>query len=80
MVSVWRMEERNLMRKRISLLFVALMLALTMAFGGAGAAFAAPNCAQVPNNPNCVTVNPGGQQQGCQNNPNCEQQFRPGNR
>jgi hypothetical protein len=32
--------ERNLMRKRISLLFAALMLALTMSFGGA--AFAHP--------------------------------------
>jgi len=30
------------MRKRISLLIVALMLALTMSFGGAAAAFAAP--------------------------------------
>ena len=29
------------MRKRISLLIAALMLALTMSFGGAGAAFAA---------------------------------------
>jgi Spy/CpxP family protein refolding chaperone len=28
------------MRKRISLLIAALMLALTMSFGGAGAAFA----------------------------------------
>jgi hypothetical protein len=33
-------KERNLMRKRISLLFAALMLALTMSFGGA--AFADP--------------------------------------
>jgi hypothetical protein len=36
------MEERNLMRKRITLLITALMLALTMSFGAAGAAFAAP--------------------------------------
>jgi hypothetical protein len=28
------MEERNLMRKRISLLIAALMLALTMSFSG----------------------------------------------
>ena len=44
------------MRKRISLLIAALMLALTMSFG-AGAAFADPNCGQVgDNNKNCQTV------------------------
>jgi hypothetical protein len=32
------------MRKRIALLVTALMLALTMAFGSAGAAFADPDC------------------------------------
>jgi hypothetical protein len=50
------------MRKRITLLIAALMLALTMSFGGAGAAFADPNCDQVTNNKNCVTTveGPGG--------------------
>ncbi len=43
------------MRKRITLLVTAVIMALTMSFG-AGAAFADPNCEQVPNNPNCVTV------------------------
>jgi hypothetical protein len=43
------MGERNLMRKRITLLIAALMLALTMAFSGA--AFANPNCTQVPSAP-----------------------------
>ena len=52
------MEERNLMRKRISLLIAALMLALTMSFGAVGGvAFADPNCGQVGgNNKNCQTV------------------------
>ena len=39
------MGERNLMRKRITLLLVALMLALTMALG-AGTAFAASPLAE----------------------------------
>ena len=38
----------------------------------------APNCAHVPNNPNCVTTNPGGQPHGCNNNPNCTTEFKPG--
>ena len=51
-------ERGNSMRKRISLLFVALMLALTMSFGGA--ALAAPpeedenpkgNCGPIKNPP-----------------------------
>ncbi len=41
------------MRKRISLLIAALMLALTMSFGGAGAAFAEP--APCPGGPGCKT-------------------------
>jgi hypothetical protein len=57
------MEEGDLMRKRISLLIAALMLALTMSFGAVGGvAFADPNCGQVGgNNKNCVTevVGPG---------------------
>ena len=47
------------MKKRISLLIAALMLALTMSFGGV--AFA-----------KISTENPGGQTGGCQNNPNCQ--------
>jgi hypothetical protein len=59
------------MRKRITLLVAALMLALTMAFGGAGAAFA---------DPPFRTENPGGQEQGCGgNNPNCQTLNRGGN-
>jgi hypothetical protein len=42
------------MRKRISLLIAALMMALTMSFVGAGASFADPDCNQVSNNKNCV--------------------------
>ena len=55
-------EERNLMLKRITLLIAALTMALTMALGAAGAAFADPDCGQVPNNNNCVTTveGPGG--------------------
>jgi len=49
------------MRKRITLLFAALMLALSMALSGA--AFA---------DPPFTTSNPGGQQEGCGGgNPNC---------
>ena len=47
------------MKKRISLLIAALMLALSMSFGGE--AFA-----------KITTENPGGQTGGCQNNPNCQ--------
>ena len=48
------------MRKRISLLIAALLVALTMSFGGAAAAFAAPpeedenpkgNCGPIKNPP-----------------------------
>ena len=59
------------MRKRISLLIAALMLALTMAISGAGAAFGEPPFR---------TLNPGEQEKGCQgNNPNCETVNRGGN-
>jgi hypothetical protein len=53
------------MRKRIALLLTALMLALTMSFGGAGAAFADPDCSQVSNNKHCVTTveGPGGSEE-----------------
>ena len=47
------------MRKRVTLLIAALMMALTMSFSGV--AFAKIN-----------TVNPGGQSGGCQSNPNCQ--------
>jgi hypothetical protein len=70
------------MRRRITILVTALMLALMMSFGGAGAAFAQPNCAQVPNNPNCVVVGPGESEnapgQGTANNPNIGTEFQPG--
>jgi hypothetical protein len=72
------MEERNLMRKRITILVAALVLALTMALG-AGAAFADPDCSEVPNNKNCVVEGPGNSEntkaaQG--GNPNIEETFK----
>jgi hypothetical protein len=47
------------MRKRITLLFAALMLALTMAFGGV--AFAGPEnlCETHPEHKQCVKFGPG---------------------
>ncbi len=75
-----RMGERNLMRLRIRLLIAALMIAPTMSFGGAGAAFADPDCDQVPNNENCVVDGPGGsedsQGQAKEKNPNVETTFK----
>ena len=59
------------------ILTLAALFAVAMTVT-AVSAFAAPNCAQVPNNPNCVTENPGGQEHGCQNNKNCTTEFRPG--
>jgi hypothetical protein len=66
------------MRKRITLLMAALMVALTMALG-AGAAFADPDCAQVPNNPNCVLVGPGNSEHtpAAAHNPNVHEDFTP---
>jgi hypothetical protein len=68
------------MRKRIALLITALMLALTMSFGGAGAAFADPDCSQVPNNKNCVVDGPGKSEnskgQAKEKNPNVETTFK----
>jgi hypothetical protein len=68
------------MRKRISLLIAALMLALTMSFGGAGAVFADPDCDQVPNNKNCKVDGPGGsensQGQAQDKNPNVVKTFK----
>ena len=59
------------MRRRITMLIMAAMLALTMSLGGAGAAFA---------DPPFTTTNPGQQEQGCQgNNPNCVTTNRGGN-
>jgi hypothetical protein len=67
-------------RKRITLLIAALMLALTMSFGGAGAAFADPNCDQVTNNKNCVVEGPGGSEDSSgkarDKNPNVETTFK----
>jgi hypothetical protein len=73
-----RMEERKLMRKRITILVAALMLTLTMAIG-AGTAFADPDCSEVPNNKNCVVEGPGNSEntkaaQG--GNPNIEESFK----
>jgi hypothetical protein len=49
------------MRKRIALLLTALMLALTMAFGGAGAAFAGTTnlCESHPDHKQCAVEGPG---------------------
>jgi hypothetical protein len=47
------------MRKRITLLVTAVVVALTMSLGGV--AFA-----------KITTENPGGQPGGCQHNPNCQ--------
>ena len=66
------------MRKRITLLIAALMMALTMSFGSV-AAFADPDCDQVPNNKNCVVDGPGksegSQGQAKEKNPNVETTF-----
>ena len=68
------------MRKRIALLLTALMLALTMSFGGATAAFADPDCNQVPNNKNCVKDGPGKSErsngQAVEKNPNVKTTFK----
>ena len=68
------------MRKRISLLVMALMLALTMSFGGAGAAFADPDCNHVDSNKNCVKQGPGKSSdndgQAKDKNPNVKTTFK----
>jgi hypothetical protein len=74
-------EEAAHMRKRISLLLTALMLALTLSFGGAGAAFADPSCNQVgDNNKNCVKQGPGKSAdsggQASEKNPNVKTTFK----
>jgi hypothetical protein len=43
------MEVRKHMRRKITMLIMAAMLALTMSFGGAGAAFAVASCEDNPN-------------------------------
>jgi hypothetical protein len=73
-------EEAAHMRKRISLLIMALMLALTMSFGGAGAAFADPDCNHVDSNKNCVKQGPGKSAdsggQASEKNPNVKTTFK----
>jgi hypothetical protein len=66
------------MRKRVTLLMAALMVALSMALG-VGAAFADPNCAKVPNNKNCVLVGPGESETtpAAAHNPNVHDEFTP---
>ena len=67
------------MRKRITLLIAALMVALTMAFG-AGAAFADPDCATHPDHPNCVLTGPGNSENTSATgggNPNIVDEFEP---
>jgi hypothetical protein len=59
------MEEGDLMRKRITLLIAALMLALTMSFGGAGMAFAKITPAEPASCENKSGQEPGGQQPNC---------------
>lgn len=69
------------MIRRITILVLALMMALTMALGGAGAAFGDPDCAKVPNNKNCVLVGPGNSENSSGNaaahNPNIYKDFQP---
>ena len=71
------------MRKRIALLLTALMLALTMAMGAAGAAFADPDCSDPKHadHPNCVTDGPGKSENSggsaAEHNPNFTTEFEP---
>jgi hypothetical protein len=67
------------MKRRITLLIAALMMALTMSFGGV--AFADPDCDQVgDNNKNCVVTGPGksteSQGQAQEKNPNVKTTFK----
>jgi hypothetical protein len=74
------MERRNLlMIRRITILVMALMIALSMALGAAGAAFGDPDCAKVPNNKNCVLVGPGKSETtpAATHNPNVHDKFTP---
>ncbi len=76
-------KERNLDAQAHYVLIAALMMSLTMAFGGAGAAFADPNCESQKHAdyPNCVLVGPGNSENSSgkaqQNNPNIERDFQP---
>jgi hypothetical protein len=69
------------MRKRITLLVVALMMALSMAFGAAGTAFADPNCADPKHadHPNCERFGPGNSENTAAfgKNPNTGANFEP---
>ena len=61
--------------KRIILMLTLAVMLVTALVVSAGTSFAAP-CANNPDNPHCVTLNPGGQEKGCQgNNPQCETEF-----
>ena len=68
------------MRKRITVLVAALMLALTMAFG-VGAAFADPNCEDPKHadHPNCERFGPGESENtpAFGKNPNTRVDFQP---
>jgi hypothetical protein len=67
--------------KRI-LMMLALAAFLVAALSvSALSAFAAPDCAQVPNNPNCVLTGPGNSENGPAangGNPNIKDEFKPG--
>ena len=66
------------MIRRITMLVMAAMLALMMSLGGAGAAFADPDCSEVPNNKNCVVQGPGNSENTSarDKNPNVEETFK----
>ena len=68
------------MKRIFLMLTVAALLVAAMAASAAGA-FAVPNCADVPNNPNCVVVGPGQSETtpAASHNPNVKTEFHPGN-
>ena len=54
------------MKRRIALLFTVVMMALALSFGGAVAAFAAPNCTGPPGErpASCLTSTQGQEEPG----------------